>query len=57
MKLWIYWMDLTGTKHFEERELPNDNGNNQVDYEDACWKLAYKLNNGEIKDYQVEIRY
>lgn len=55
MKLWIYWMDNDYSKHFEERELPKC-GDNRVDYEDASYTMYIQLNNGEIRDYQVELR-
>ena len=56
MKLWMYWMDNDNTRHYEERELPRDGGDDRVDYEDASYKLHRMLNNGQIKDYQVELR-
>ncbi len=56
MKLWMYWMDNDNTRHYEERELPNDGGDDRVDFQDASYKLCRMLNNGQIKDYQVELR-
>lgn len=55
MKLWIYWMENDFSRHYEERELP-DGGDPNVDLQDASYVLNNKLNNGLIKDYQVEIR-
>ena len=56
MKLWIYWMDNNYQRHYEERVLPDDGGDNRVDLEDVSWKLNCALNSGNIKDYQVELR-
>ncbi len=55
MKLWIYWMDNDYTRHYEERKLP-DCGDDRVDLEDASYRLHCMLQNGQIKDYQVELR-
>lgn len=56
MKLWVYWMDNNNSKHFQEMELPKIR-DNQVYFKDASYLLNWILNKGEIKDYQVELRY
>ena len=56
MKLWMYWMDNDNARHYEERELPSDGGDDRVDFQDASYKLHRMLTNGQIKDYQVELR-
>lgn len=56
MKLWTYWMENDYSSYFEEVKLVGDGRDNRNDFEAVSGALYRKMSNGEILDYQVELR-
>lgn len=56
MKLWTYWMENDYSSYFEEVKLVGDGRDNRNDFEAVSDALCRKMSNGEILDYQVELR-
>lgn len=54
--VWAYWMDNSGNRFYHESKREIHFDWIQSDFEDLAFDLSLAMNNGAIKDYQVEIR-